>query len=252
MPFTKRDLIVQAPPLEPKKAQWIVKAPLEWHHDTETDAHFEVPVGSDTDFASVPQVLWWLLPPWQRTYVRPAVLHDFLSRPADEPPVPQHQADRVFRLAMKDEGVPAILMWLMWALVRWRRLDLFRAVGQAGPWQMLGALAIGAAVLPIAIAFGGTVFLFSLTLRLAGFVLDLTTLPLRWVKYTWGRQSSLALGVVTTLGSIAVVVIGASLGWPAAAGWYPYVGALGIAAGITLVGPQPERPRLARVSAVMR
>ena len=97
MPFQPRDLIVQAPPLKPKKAQWRVRAPIRW-------GPYQIPESATTDFASIPKVLWWILPPWERTYVRPAVLHDFLSRPPEDPslpqvpPVPQHEADRAFRL----------------------------------------------------------------------------------------------------------------------------------------------------------
>jgi hypothetical protein len=77
------------------------------------DLEVEVPAGWLTDFASVP---WWGrgLFPADADYTRAAVVHDYLCETRG---VDQFLADAVFRVAMKDLGVPA-----------WRRLLMYYAV----------------------------------------------------------------------------------------------------------------------------
>ena len=80
--------------------------------------HFAVPVGQETDFASVPRAFVWLLPRYGR-YTRAAILHDYLWRrgvPAGQLTLPE--ADGVFRRAMRELGVPFLQRWMMWAAVR--------------------------------------------------------------------------------------------------------------------------------------
>ena len=58
----------------------------------------QVPVGFVTDFASIPQVFWSLLPP-DGTYTYAAIIHDYLYW---EQPVSKAEADEILRLAMED------------------------------------------------------------------------------------------------------------------------------------------------------
>lgn len=61
-----------------------------------------VPAGTETDFASVPRLLWWLFPPIGR-YMRAACLHDALYA---NPNVSRFLADALFREGMNDLAVP--------------------------------------------------------------------------------------------------------------------------------------------------
>jgi hypothetical protein len=79
---------------------------------------FVVPVGTVTDFASVPRVFAWLVPKYGR-FTAAAVLHDHLvgvERPAGR--VSARDADRLFVRAMRELGVPFLLRWFMWGAVR--------------------------------------------------------------------------------------------------------------------------------------
>lgn len=68
-----------------------------------------VPTGFKTDLASVPRVLWNLLPPVGR-YDAAATVHDFLYQHNG---VTRHEADRVLHEAMCVLGVG---WWTRWAI----------------------------------------------------------------------------------------------------------------------------------------
>lgn len=72
-----------------------------------------VPIDFETDFASVPRVFWWLIPPWGR-YGKAAILHDWLyvSKLYD-----RLAADRLFLEAMTVLAVPV-----------WKRCTMYIAV----------------------------------------------------------------------------------------------------------------------------
>lgn len=79
---------------------------------------FTVPIEMETDFASVPRPLVWLIPQYGQ-YTRAAIVHDYLWRykfPAGE--ITLAEADAIFRRAMRELGVPFLRRWLMWAAVR--------------------------------------------------------------------------------------------------------------------------------------
>ena len=59
---------------------WRIEQPLRYEvGELGTGRVIEVPQGFETDGASVPRFLWWLLPAWG-TYSRAAVVHDYLTR----------------------------------------------------------------------------------------------------------------------------------------------------------------------------
>ena len=60
--------------------------------------------GFITDFASVPQPLWWLIPPWGK-YGKAAIVHDYLYQ---HQTVSREDADRIFLEAM---GVLKVKNW---------------------------------------------------------------------------------------------------------------------------------------------
>jgi hypothetical protein len=78
-----------------------------------------VPPEYVTDFASVPRLLWPVVPPYG-TYTDAAIVHDRLithDLPAGR--IASPEVDEVFRLAMAALGVGFVRRWLMWAGVRW-------------------------------------------------------------------------------------------------------------------------------------
>lgn len=84
-----------------------------------------VPVGFETDFASIPFGIRNLFPPLGR-WGRPAIIHDYLyATQGERGRFDRLEADRIFQEAMEVVGVPA-----------WRRFVMFRAVriGGAGGW----------------------------------------------------------------------------------------------------------------------
>jgi hypothetical protein len=107
---------------------------------------FTVPVGMETDFASVPRIFVWFLPRYGR-YTLAAILHDYLWRVAAPAGVlPYADADGLFRRAMRQLGVPFLKRWAMWAAVRW--VALGRPGGTKGwmreSWKVLLTTLIGA------------------------------------------------------------------------------------------------------------
>jgi hypothetical protein len=75
---------------------------------------FLVPAGQDTDFASVPVGITWLIPRYGR-WTKAAILHDYLWRTGV---VSKRDADGIFRRALRELGVPLYKRWLMWTAVR--------------------------------------------------------------------------------------------------------------------------------------
>lgn len=81
-----------------------------------------VPAGAETDFHSVPRLLWWLFPP--DDWAESGVLHDWLYRTGLTSRV---QADAVHYEALRHCGAPVWRARLMWRALRlfgwipWRR-----------------------------------------------------------------------------------------------------------------------------------
>ena len=75
---------------------------------------WEVPVRSKTDGASVPKVLWGLLPPLQGRYLKAAVVHDVNC---DSRTQPWQRVHQIFYEAMIDAQVDEITAKIMYAAV---------------------------------------------------------------------------------------------------------------------------------------
>lgn len=75
----------------------------------------EIPHETVTDLASVPRILWTVLPPFGR-HTNAAVLHDVLYRTGDTRG--RAWADRQFLEAMRALDVPALRARIIWAAVR--------------------------------------------------------------------------------------------------------------------------------------
>lgn len=106
--------------------RWLLLEPFAYFDATW--GFIDVPLGFTTDFASIPRMLWPLLPP-TGAYGKAAVVHDWLYRQHQigGTRITRREADRIFRDAMADLGVRWSLRWLMWSAVRsagwaaWRR-----------------------------------------------------------------------------------------------------------------------------------
>lgn len=127
MPFITPRIVVQ----ELSPGMWQLVEPLVYQGNSQ---QFVVPKGFETDFASVPKLFTWLVPPYG-LYTKAAVLHDFLLH---DKPVSDSDADGIFRRAMRELGVSFLRRWIMWAAVRlhsklsqasWREVALVIIIG---------------------------------------------------------------------------------------------------------------------------
>ena len=75
---------------------------------------FAVPAGTVTDFASVPRLLWGVVPPFGKHSIA-AIVHDYAYRTGS---MSRWEADALFRSLMQRAGVGAFRRWCMWAAVR--------------------------------------------------------------------------------------------------------------------------------------
>lgn len=126
--------------------------------DPETGRRYRVPArgeaspplaGFSTDLASVPTPLWGMIASYGRQSA-PAVLHDARSREADAlgdrraALEQRREDDRVFRTALREQGVPRLRARLMWA---WVSADRERWFGGARGWALVVQAVVGALVL---------------------------------------------------------------------------------------------------------
>lgn len=82
-----------------------------------------IPAGFQTDLASIPQALWWLLPPYGKA-ANAAILHDFRYVNCTYADITSHTrartlTDLFFYQDMVRDGVPGWQAWLMYQAVRW-------------------------------------------------------------------------------------------------------------------------------------
>lgn len=91
-----------------------------------TDYTIKVPAGFETDFASVPRILWNILPPTDK-WGKAAVVHDYIYRSGgrldEKVSISRFWADYIFLAGMHTLGVP----W-------WKRYAMFVAVRLFG-WR---------------------------------------------------------------------------------------------------------------------
>ncbi len=117
MPEFKNRLKVSPHPVNPD--MWVVESPL---HVVYEDGEIIVPVGFETDLASIPRMFWSIVPPMGH-YTEAAVVHDFLYRHGVEftlygKKATRKAADRLFRDLMKVSGVGFMTRNLLYVGVR--------------------------------------------------------------------------------------------------------------------------------------
>ena len=134
------------------ETSWRVEKALLYHGEADI---FVVPQGYITDFATVPRVAVWLIPKFGR-YTRAAILHDWLI--TDKLPkgdICSLDVDGLFRRVMREEGVPFVRRWLMWAGVRWGALfNSHRRKGWFTPAPALTCIGISVLALPVVLPAG--------------------------------------------------------------------------------------------------
>lgn len=176
----------------------------------------------ETDFASVPTLLTWLVPK-TGAHLPAALVHDGLvggrdylatGYPPDEDPIDRVGADLVFRRAMRDSGIPLIRRWLVWSAVTlgtiwhgsesWsRRQHLRYLIAAFGSLLLVAALGIAATLdlfdvvawLPWMGADRG--FLLEMAGGLAGAIVIPLLLGLTWGRFAIaGAVTGIALALL--------------------------------------------------------
>lgn len=113
-----------------KSGMWKVEREFTYHvGDEKSKETITVPLGFNTDFASVPRLFWMILPPDGR-YSQAAVLHDHLYSVRGKTKQKRYTragCDRIFKEAMKVLGVGF-----------WKRGTMYNAVRSFGwiGWNM--------------------------------------------------------------------------------------------------------------------
>ena len=114
MPFVPADARPAVRPVDDRR--WVLLEDLEYRGAVDA---WCVPAGFQTDFATVPPGLTWLVPTTGR-YTPAAVVHDYLlveALPAGL--ISARDADGVFRRILRELEVPIVRRWIMWIGVRW-------------------------------------------------------------------------------------------------------------------------------------
>lgn len=93
---------------------WKLAQEFDYNMGDEGGVQIDVPQGFVTDFASVPQIFWNVLPPWG-AYGKAAVLHDWLYH---EQTYTRAKTDKIFLEAMTVLGVSALRKYVIYAGVR--------------------------------------------------------------------------------------------------------------------------------------
>lgn len=127
--------------------------------DPQSGERFAVPAFGGTDLASVPQPLWSFIASYGRQSA-PAVLHDHRSAIAAARAAAGDRRgalgrrridDRVFRTALREQRVPLVRSWLMWA---WVSADRERQFGGVAGLAFVGQAIVGAVLVLAAAVLG--------------------------------------------------------------------------------------------------
>lgn len=85
-------------PVDGERMLWELLAPFRyWVEELHYGLVIEMPKGARTDFASIPRILWNILPPWGR-YGKACVIHDWLYQSGE---LTRKRSDEILLEAMK-------------------------------------------------------------------------------------------------------------------------------------------------------
>jgi hypothetical protein len=101
--------------LEPKDTEWCLAQNIQVDI-SEPRIRLNIPAGFITDLASIPRIIWSLVPPYG-LYTRSAVVHDWLYRSKIQ--ITREDADKVFLELMQQDKVDPALAKFMYRAVRW-------------------------------------------------------------------------------------------------------------------------------------
>jgi len=97
------------------KTRWQLLDPFEYHVGKyPSDNIIVVPKGFLTDFASIPKLFWYVLPPYSKEYGKAAVIHDYCYATAI---CSRKESDLIFLEGMEVLGAK-----------RWKRKTMYYAV----------------------------------------------------------------------------------------------------------------------------
>lgn len=103
---------------------------FEYYRENNKNDIIKVPVGFETDFASVPRIFWSIFPPQgagkKQDYCKPSVLHDFLYDTTCAIPMSRKEADDIFFEAMSALKVNKACKYILYYSVRWFGKSRFR------------------------------------------------------------------------------------------------------------------------------
>ena len=118
------------PVVAPYGKEWILLKNLEVEIDGKV---LFIPKGTTTDFASVPRILWWLFPPYDRNYLVPSIVHDFLywTQIRD-----RKTADKLFYKLMLKYGTPKWKAKLFYWSVRLFGWIAWKRNKEMGDWDV--------------------------------------------------------------------------------------------------------------------
>lgn len=173
----------KGPETPASRYDFVVMEPVIWRGEYGgTDVQVEAKEGFETDLASVPRFMVWLIPRYGQ-YTRAAIIHDYLCQrgagPVDpERPYPapygplnlrdRSDADAVFRRIMRLVGVPRARRWLMWSAVTWAtvvtvlRATVIRPKSPPSGWRRDLRPAVLLAIVVAAVVVGD-IFVFGLS-----------------------------------------------------------------------------------------
>ena len=108
---------INIPPLDigAKPEEWVLTEPCIYESDI-WQPKITVPTGFVTDLASIPRIFRLLIAPKNGRHRAPAIVHDYLCRLKLD--FSRVKADKIFREAMKLQGVPKMRRWLMYSAVK--------------------------------------------------------------------------------------------------------------------------------------
>jgi len=95
---------------------WKLTKEFEYYTDVLGERYYiKVPESFETNFASIPKILWGIFPPTDERYGKAAVVHDYLYSMGM---FPRKICDKIFLEAMGVLGAPTYLKYLFYWNVR--------------------------------------------------------------------------------------------------------------------------------------